>query len=100
MSSSLNAQSAVEAFYKGRMIEISIGFPPGAHSRLPNRELSLVGDCTDMIMEAAQDKQAVWMTLQIAWSGVVNEGRQLTFPTFPQERFMAYQAIIHGARRR
>ncbi len=28
-SASVRAQSAVEAFYKGRMIEIMIGFPPG-----------------------------------------------------------------------
>ena len=38
------------------------------------------------------------MTLQIAFSGVVKPGRTLRFPTFPDQRFMAYEAIINGAR--
>ena len=38
------------------------------------------------------------MILQIAWSGVIKPGKTLRFPTFPQERFMTYQAIINGAR--
>jgi hypothetical protein len=38
------------------------------------------------------------MVLQIAWSGVVKPGKTLRFPTFPEERFMTYQAIINGAR--
>jgi hypothetical protein len=38
------------------------------------------------------------MTLQIAWSGVEKKGKTLRFPTFPEERFMVYQAIINGAR--
>jgi hypothetical protein len=44
----------------------------------------------------------VWMTLQIAWSGVIPSQQHPNnvprFPTLPQERFMAYQAIVHGAR--
>jgi hypothetical protein len=38
------------------------------------------------------------MTLQISWSGVLNQGQTLRFPTFPEERFMTCQAIINGAR--
>jgi hypothetical protein len=42
------------------------------------------------------------MTLQIAWVGtVVSMSRPATIPCFPQpqqERFMAYQAIVNGAR--
>jgi hypothetical protein len=38
------------------------------------------------------------MTLQIAWSGVSKPGKTLRMPTFPQLRFMTYQAIAHGAR--
>jgi hypothetical protein len=38
------------------------------------------------------------MVLQIAWSGVAKPERTLRFPSFEQERFMAYQAIINGAR--
>jgi hypothetical protein len=38
------------------------------------------------------------MCLQIAWSGVTKPDKTLRFPTLPEERFMTYQAIIHGAR--
>lgn len=30
--------------------------------------------------------------------GILNEGRTLRYPTFPEQRFMTYQAIITGAR--
>lgn len=75
-----------------------IGYPPGGHSLLPNKEISMVGDYTRTMMQTADGKMPVWMVLQIAWSGVLKEGKTLRFPTFPQERFMAYQAIINGAR--
>lgn len=75
-----------------------VSFPPGIHSLLPNDQISLVGDHTKIMMDVAQGKQPVWTTLQIAWSGVWKEGRTLTFPTHHQQRFMAYQAIITGAR--
>jgi hypothetical protein len=42
------------------------------------------------------------MTLQVAWSGVIpteqHPGNVPRFPTLNQERFMAYQAIVNGAR--
>jgi hypothetical protein len=75
-----------------------VTYPPGKDSLLPNKELSMVGDYTKMMMEVTEGKMPVWMVLQIAWSGVVGKGTTLRFPTFPQERFMAYQAIINGAR--
>ena len=75
-----------------------VGYPPGTHSLLTNKNLSLVGDHTRIIMEAAEGKLPVWMVLQIAWSGVIKPGKTLRFPTFPEERFMIYQAIINGAR--
>ena len=74
-----------------------IGYPPGKHSLGENKEISMVGDYTKFIKQAAGDKP-VWMVLQIAWSGVVKPGKTLRFPTFPQERFMTYQALINGAR--
>jgi hypothetical protein len=58
----------------------------------------MVGDFTRRMMEVADGKMPVWMILQIAFSGVVKPGKTLRFPTFPEERFMAYQAIINGAR--
>jgi len=77
-----------------------IGYAPGLHSQFSktNSEMSMVGDYTRWMTEVAERKKPVWMTLQISWSGVLNEGKTLRFPTFPEERFMTYQAIINGAR--
>jgi hypothetical protein len=75
-----------------------IGYPPGQHSTLTNKNISLVGDHTRILMEAAEGKMPVWMVLQISWSGVLKPGKTLRFPTFPEERFMTYEAIIAGAR--
>ena len=49
-------------------------------------------------MDVSGGKMPVWMVLQIAWSGVVKTNTTLRFPTFFEERFMVYQAIINGAR--
>ena len=75
-----------------------ISYPPGKDSLLANKEISMVGDYTRSMMEVSQGRMPVWMVLQIVWSGVVNPGTTLRFPTFPEERFMTYQAIINGAR--
>ena len=74
-----------------------ISYPPGVHSLKPNKEISMVGDYTQM-MRRSRGGKPFWMTLQIAFSGVVKPGRTLRFPTFPEQRYMAYQAIINGAR--
>ena len=78
-----------------------VAYPPGRHSDLPNRDISVVGDVTKKMASAAGGKP-IWMTLQIAWSGVLpNQQRPDLVPRFPtlhEERFMAYQAIIDGAR--
>jgi hypothetical protein len=74
-----------------------IGYPPGMHSLGPNKEISMVGEYTRFIRQVAAGKP-IWMVLQIAWSGVVKPGKTLRFPTFAQERFMTYQALINGAR--
>jgi len=75
-----------------------ISYPPGVHSDRPNKEISMVGDYTRTMVEVAEGKLPVWMVLQIAFSGVIKPGKTLRFPTYAQERFMAYQAIINGAR--
>jgi hypothetical protein len=74
-----------------------VSYPPGVHSEEKNKELSMVGDFSRMMRDVAGEKP-FWMTLQIAFSGVVKPGRTLRFPTFPEQRFMAYEAIINGAR--
>jgi hypothetical protein len=78
-----------------------VAYPPGQHSDLPNKDISVVGDVTKKMVGAAGGK-AIWMTLQIAWSGVTpnqqRPGLVPRFPTLQEERFMAYQAIVDGAR--
>jgi hypothetical protein len=78
-----------------------VSYPPGAHTKAGNRDISVVGDVTRKMIRAAGQK-TVWMTLQIAWSGVVpskdHPNRVPRFPTLQAERFMAYQAIVAGAR--
>jgi hypothetical protein len=72
--------------------------PPGAHAgRAPvNTDISVVGDMTTIIARATQ-RRAIWTTLQIAWSGVFPP-HPVVFPTLQQARFMAYDAIVAGAR--
>lgn len=78
-----------------------VAYPPGEHSDLPNRDISVVGDVTRKMVRAAGGKP-VWTTLQIAWSGTVTSKRRPNvvprFPTLHELRFMAYQAIACGAR--
>ncbi len=77
-----------------------IAYPPGGHSDLPNRDISVVGDITRKMVEAAGGKP-VWTTLQIAWTGTARAAKTPQavprFPTLHEERFMAYQAIANGA---
>jgi hypothetical protein len=75
-----------------------VSYPPGTHSGIDNKSLSVVGDYTRRIREAMDGQQPAMMTLQICWSGVMNPGRTLRFPTFAEERYMSYEAIINGAR--
>jgi hypothetical protein len=77
-----------------------VSYPPGKHSQFvkTNAEISMVGDYTRRMMEVAEGQKPVWMTLQIAWSGVLKQGQTLRFPTLAEERFMTYEAIINGAR--
>jgi hypothetical protein len=74
-----------------------VSYPPGKHSEQPNKELSMVGDFTRMIRAVAGPKP-IWMTLQIAFSGTTPPKSIIRFPTFFEQRFMAYEAIINGSR--
>jgi hypothetical protein len=78
-----------------------VSYPPQTHSDLKNKDITVVGDLARKMHTAAGTKP-FWMTLQIAWSGVVptksEPGIVPRFPSLTQERFMAYQAIVNGAR--
>lgn len=77
-----------------------IGYPPGKHSQnyKTNSEISMVGDYTKIAAQMAGGQKSVWTTLQIVWVGVTKADKPLRFPTFHEQRFMTYQAIINGAR--
>jgi hypothetical protein len=78
-----------------------VSYPPGIHAGGRNRDVNVVGEVARKIRAAAGGKP-FWVTLQIAWSGVTpsRERPDLVprFPSLHQERFMAYQAIVNGAR--
>ncbi len=74
-----------------------VSYPPGLHSDIPNKSLSVVGDYASIIRQASETKP-FWMVLQVCFSGVTKPGRTLRFPTFAEERYMSYQSIIAGAR--
>ena len=74
-----------------------VSVPPGKHAGRANKDISVVGDVT-RILQAAKPAQPIWTTLQIAWSGVLPPRNQDVFPTLQRARFMAYDAIIAGAR--
>jgi hypothetical protein len=75
-----------------------VSVPPGRHAGGPpvNTDISVVGDMTRILVHAS-GRRPIWTTLQIAWSGVLPP-HPLVFPTLQQARFMAYDAIIAGAR--
>lgn len=73
---------------------------PGKHSLLPNKDISMVGDWTRRTVDLAARQKMVFMIIQVGWSGIINNqtrSNKVMFPTFRQERFMMYQAIINGA---
>jgi hypothetical protein len=74
-----------------------VAYPPGTHVGGSNKDVSVVGDVARRLRTAAGGKP-VWMTLQIAWSGVLPPGHVPRFASLLEERFMAYQAIVAGAR--
>lgn len=78
-----------------------VSYPPGKHAGGRSRDIGIVGNITSKMVRAAGGKP-IWMTLQIAWSGVIPTQKHPQnvprFPSLQQERFMAYQAIVHGAR--
>lgn len=77
-----------------------VSYPLGRHLEAsdPNHDISVIGDYTQKMLRVTEGKKPIWFTLQIAFSGTVPPKHPLRFPTFPQQRFMTYQAIINGAR--
>jgi hypothetical protein len=82
-----------------------ISYPRPGEAAHP-QPLTVVGDLTARMVQAARQSQArkpaVWTTLQISSSGAApSRSKPNVIPIFPSlhdERFMAYYAIVRGAR--
>jgi hypothetical protein len=74
-----------------------VSVPMGKHSLLANKGLSMVGDYTKKMVAVAEGQKPILMVLQITFSGTLPPKNILVRPTFEQQRYMAYQAIIDGA---
>jgi len=69
---------------------------PNNHSELDDKTATSVGKYTDMCRVTVRDRKPVWMTLQgFAWGQLYQ--REEIYPTLEESRFMAYDAIAHGA---
>ena len=73
----------------------------GSHSSLEDKGLSSVGRYVDLYREAVEDRKPVWMILQaFAWPQIARPEVApdvSAYPTYEQSRFMAFNAITHGA---
>lgn len=66
--------------------------PNGKQTDLADQTISCVGGYMDKLRKAAGKNKATWLVAQgFAWDGSL-------YPTYEETRFMAYNAIIHGAK--
>lgn len=75
---------------------------PQTQSDLPNKTLAVVGDETSKNLLAVLNRKPLFMVLQgFAWADLARRRGgtdPAVYPTRHQSRFMAYQAIVRGAR--
>jgi hypothetical protein len=76
-------------------------WPTGRQGDFLNATISQVGEYTDKMRRVAGPSRAVFMVLQaFAWEDLRDKDRDpamVLYPDRAQLKFMAYQAIIHGA---
>ncbi|MBI3922669.1 MAG: carbohydrate binding domain-containing protein [Armatimonadetes bacterium] len=72
---------------------------PQQQSDLPNKTLAVVADETDKSVASVNGRKPVFMVLQGFGWGELSGGdkSKAIVPTLEQSRFMAYNAIVHGA---
>jgi len=66
-----------------------------------SRDVAVVGDATERWKKVGRNEKPVWMVLQaFSWSelGDYYGHKKVVYPSFAESRFMAYDAIVHGAR--
>lgn len=72
--------------------------PIGRHSDLEDKSLSSVGKYTDRMRASVNDRKPIWMTLQgFSWLNLKDRKVEGLYPTWEESRFMAYNALVHGA---
>lgn len=71
---------------------------PEGHYGLPNPGLSIVGELSERAQQAAPAGAEVWMIVQAFGYSDLDEGTQGRRPSPDELRFMAYDAVVHGAR--
>jgi len=81
-----------------------IGAPHGC--LVEDRTMTAVGKHTDRCMDAVEANRPVWMIIQaFAWAHIrantqmlpADQVEGILYPTYEESRFMAYNAIVHGA---
>ena len=75
-----------------------VAIPAPSNPPIANTGISQVGDWALEIAQVANGQKQFWTIQQIAFSGTTPPAHTLVFPTFTQSRYMAYQALIDGAR--
>ena len=69
---------------------------PNPHSELDDKTVTSVGKYTDICRDVTRNRKPVWMCLQgFAWGTLTGTGE--IYPTYEESRFMAFEAIAHGA---
>ncbi len=69
--------------------------------REASRDVAVVGDATERWRKVGRNEKPVWMVLQaFSWSelGEYYGHKTVAYPSFAESRFMAYDAIVHGAK--
>jgi len=69
---------------------------PNPHSEIDDKTVTSVGKYTDICRDVTRGRKPIWMCLQgFAWGTLT--GTKETYPTYDESRFMAFDAIAHGA---
>jgi hypothetical protein len=77
-------------------------FPDGLQGDLLNPYISQVGEYVDKMKKVVHNSKPIFMVLQgFSWEMLKEESERDTtmilYPSYKQSRFMAYNAIVHGA---
>ncbi|MBR1967688.1 MAG: hypothetical protein IKA22_13880 [Lentisphaeria bacterium] len=82
-----------------------VGMTRHGHGDLVDKTMTVVGKHTDICMQSVDYNKPVWMILQSLSWGHINALNRMKpyeevmsrYPTYAENRFMAYNAILHGA---